>query len=77
MKPWAPVEEKMTNIWNKQEYQAHFVLQMKKTNAAEKITLVNGSLSGLMVHPKVILDRGWGNYSFLKNICTFLNNHDF
>ena len=46
-------------------YDINFVLQIEN-DEAETITLANGSLSGLMVYPKVILNKGWGN--FLLNV---------
>ena len=42
------------------QYLVSFVLQMENDAKGENITLANGSLSGLMVYPKVTLNRGWG-----------------
>ena len=36
----------------------NFFWQRKKADDPETITLVNGSLSGLLAHPKFILDKG-------------------
>ena len=51
---------------------SNFVLQMEKYDDAETITLINGSLSSLMAHHKVTLDRGYKEIVKLILMFSFL-----
>ena len=52
----------------------YFILQIANDAKGETITLASGSLSGLMVYPKVTLNRG---LYFCQSRCHFLYEYDF
>ena len=63
-----------TSTWYKSHRKFYVIkwkvlLQRGKDDEPETITLDNGTLSSMLAHPKLILDKG--KYLLRKNLCTF------